>query len=160
MAQSEALPDTLPARVPEVATSGADAAPPSGGDDATMSLVDHLSELRWRLFVIIVAVSVFSLVAFTRAERLLEILKEPLGDRPLNFTGLGDGFVIQLKLAIVVGLVASMPVILFEVWRFISPGLTPRSGGPRDRGCPSRCSSSSSGSGLPTSSCPTRPATC
>jgi sec-independent protein translocase protein TatC len=125
VAQSEALPDTLPARVPDVATSGADAAPPSGGDDATMSLVDHLSELRWRLFVIIVAVSAFSLVAFTRAERLLEILKEPLGDRPLNFTGLGDGFVIQLKLAIVVGLVASMPVILFEVWRFISPGLTP-----------------------------------
>ena len=90
-----------------------------------MSLVDHLSELRWRLFVIIAAVGVFSVVAFTRAERLLEILKAPLGDRRLYFTGLGDAFIIQLKIAIVVGLVAAMPVILFEVWRFISPGLTP-----------------------------------
>ena len=126
MAQSEALPEALPARVTDVATvGGADAAPPSGGDDATMSLVDHLSELRWRLFIIIAAVGVFSLVAFTRAERLLEILKAPLGNKPLFFTGLGDAFVIQLKLAIVVGLVASMPIILFELWRFISPGLTP-----------------------------------
>jgi len=74
VAQSEALPDSLPARVPDVVTAtGADATPPAGGD-ATMSLVDHLSELRWRLFVIIAAVGIFSLVAFTRAERLLEIL--------------------------------------------------------------------------------------
>lgn len=126
MAQSEALPDTIPARVPDVTTTaGANAAPPAGGGDATMSLVDHLSELRWRLFVIIAAVGIFSLVAFTRAERLLEILKAPLGNKPLFFTGLGDAFVIQLKLAIVVGIVAAMPIILFEVWRFISPGLTP-----------------------------------
>jgi sec-independent protein translocase protein TatC len=126
VAESEALPDALPARMTDVATvGGTDAAPPAGGDDATMSLVDHLSELRWRLFIIIAAVGAFSLVAFTRAERLLEILKAPLGSRPLFFTGLGDAFVIQLKLAIVVGLVASMPIILFELWRFISPGLTP-----------------------------------
>lgn len=125
MAQSEVLPDTIPARVPDVAATGADAAPPSGGGDATMSLVDHLSELRWRLFVIIAAVGVFTIVAFTRAERLLEILKAPLGDKPLYFTGLGDAFMIQFKLAVVVGLVAAMPIILFEGWRFIAPGLTP-----------------------------------
>ena len=126
MAQSEALPDSIPARVADVVTvTGADGTPPAGGGDATMSLIDHLSELRWRLFVMIAAVSVFSLVAFTRAERLLEILKAPLGNKPLFFTGLGDAFVIQLKLAIVVGLTAAMPIILFEVWRFISPGLTP-----------------------------------
>jgi sec-independent protein translocase protein TatC len=126
VAQSEALPETIPARVTDVATvGGADATPPSGGGDATMSLVDHLSELRWRLFVIIAAVGAFTIVAFTRAERLLEILKAPLGNKPLYFTGLGDAFVIQLKLAIVVGLVAAMPIILFEAWRFISPGLTP-----------------------------------
>src|ERR1700704_120278 len=90
-----------------------------------MSLVDHLSELRWRLFVIIAAVGVFSLVAFTRAERLLEILKAPIGNKPLYFTGLGDAFLIQFKLAVVVGLIAAMPIILFEAWRFIAPGLTP-----------------------------------
>jgi sec-independent protein translocase protein TatC len=125
VAQSEVLPDTIPARVPDVAATGADAAPPSGGGDATMSLVDHLSELRWRLFVIIAAVGVFSLVAFTRAERLLEILKAPIGNKPLYFTGLGDAFLIQFKLAVVVGLIAAMPIILFEAWRFIAPGLTP-----------------------------------
>src|ERR1700730_16202720 len=93
---------TDPASAPAAAPSGPSS---QSADETSMSLVEHLSELRWRLFVIIVAIGTFTLVGFTRAERLLEILKAPLGDRPLYFTGLGDAFMIQLKLALVVGIV-------------------------------------------------------
>ena len=44
---------------------------------------------------------------------------------PLQVLGLGDAFVIQLKIAIVVGIILAMPVLLYQVWAFIAPGLTP-----------------------------------
>ena len=53
-------------------------------------------------------------------------------EEPLYYTGLGDAFVIKLKIALVVGVILAMPVILWHVWRFIAPGLTWR--GARLRG--------------------------
>ena len=41
---------------------------------------------------------------------------------PLYFTGIGDAFVIKLKIAVVVGIILAMPVILWQVWGFIAPG--------------------------------------
>ena len=46
-------------------------------------------------------------------------------DDPLFFTGLGDAFVIKVKISIVVGIILAMPVLLYQGWAFISPGLTP-----------------------------------
>ena len=92
-----------------------------------MTLVDHLTELRNRLVVTIVAIAIGSAVGFLLASRIISILKAPLAtDKPLVFTGLGDAFFINLKISIVFGVIVSMPVILYELWAFISPGLTPR----------------------------------
>ena len=94
-------------------------------DPAVMSLVDHLSELRWRIFKSVLAVALGAVVGFLVSEEAIELLSAPIPlDEPLLFTGLGDAFAIRLKISIVIGIILAMPVLLFQGWRFISPGLT------------------------------------
>ncbi len=97
---------------------------PAAGDGAVMSLVDHLAELRRRLFISILAIVVGSVVGLFLAPRAIEILKTPVPG-PLRFTDLGGAFFIQLKVAVVIGVVLAMPVILWQLWKFVAPGLTP-----------------------------------
>jgi sec-independent protein translocase protein TatC len=100
--------------------------PAASPDEATvMSLVDHLSELRWRLFKSILAVAVGGIVGFVVSEEAIQLLSDPIpGDDPLLFTGLGDAFAIRLKISIVIGIILAMPVLLYQAWQFIAPGLT------------------------------------
>lgn len=97
------------------------------GDEKVMTLVDHLSELRRRIVIVLVAVAIGTAVGFWLAGRIIGFLKAPLQtDKPLVFTGLGDAFFINLRVAIAFGIIVAMPVILYEVWAFVSPGLTPQ----------------------------------
>jgi sec-independent protein translocase protein TatC len=103
--------------------------PPStaaAGDETVMSLVDHLSELRSRIVRIIIGVLIGSLVGFWFGDAIIAMLKAPIpGDAPLFFTGLGDPFVIRMKIGLVVGVILAMPWILIQGWAFVAPGLTP-----------------------------------
>lgn len=99
-------------------------APPPVPDAAVMPLFDHLAELRRRIAVALLAVVVGSVAGFVFGQQIIEVLKAPYGDAPLLLLAPGEGFFITLKVAIVVGVVLGMPVILFELWRFVSPGLT------------------------------------
>ena len=91
-----------------------------------MSLVDHLGELRTRLFRSILAIATGAVLGFAVSDRAITILRAPIpNDSPLYFTGLGDAFVIKVKIAIVIGIVLAMPVLLYQLWTFVSPGLTP-----------------------------------
>ncbi len=91
-----------------------------------MSLVDHLSELRRRLMISAAAILVGSVIGFYFAARIISFLKAPLDlNGPLVALGIGDAFFINLKIAIATGIVLAMPVLLYELWAFISPGLTP-----------------------------------
>lgn len=99
---------------------------PEARETGVMSLVDHLSELRTRIVRSILAVGIGAIVGFAFAERIEAILKSPLPyDRPLISTGIGDPFAIQLRIAIVVGIILAMPVIVWQIWAFVAPGLTP-----------------------------------
>lgn len=128
MAEADALPEQglTPAVLDDAdALPLADAQP--AGEEKVMTLVDHLSELRNRIVVVLVAVAVGTAVGFWQAGRIISLLKAPLPtERPLVFTGLGDAFFINLKVALVFGIIVAMPVILYEVWAFVSPGLTAR----------------------------------
>ena len=91
-----------------------------------MSLIDHLGELRSRLFRAILAVAVFAVVGFVASDTIIRVLADAIpGGDPLFFTGLGDAFVIKVKISIVVGIILAMPVLLYQGWAFIAPGLTP-----------------------------------
>jgi sec-independent protein translocase protein TatC len=90
-----------------------------------MSLVDHLAELRDRLIRVVIVVAIASVVGFLFSDQIVSLLKAPIpGGKPLFFTGLGDAFVIKLKISVVVGIIIAMPVILWQLWGFIAPGLT------------------------------------
>jgi len=98
-----------------------------------MPLVDHLEELRWRIFKCMIAIVVFSIVAFIFRDPIIHFLQEPLplqanalADRTGNklvVTGLMEGFTTYLMVSVVIGIVASLPVILYQLWAFVAPGL-------------------------------------
>ncbi len=112
----------LPA--PQAAVPDPPVAPPPAADDAIMPLFDHLAELRRRIAIALLAVALGSVVGFIFGQQIIEVLKAPYGDAPLLLLNPGEGFFITLKIAIATGIVLGMPVILFELWRFVSPGLT------------------------------------
>jgi sec-independent protein translocase protein TatC len=95
-------------------------------DGSVMSLVDHLGELRTRIFRSLLAVVAGSVLGFASASRIIEFLVLPLpeGGRELQVLDPSGAFLINLRIAVVVGVIVAMPVILFQAWRFVAPGLT------------------------------------
>jgi sec-independent protein translocase protein TatC len=117
-----------PSPVSEAAIAAVPAAAGGSGPTepgAVMSLVDHLAELRNRIVWSIVAIAAGAVVGFILGDRIITVLKAPLPVETLYTTGIGDAFAIQIRIAIAVGIILAMPVILWHVWRFIAPGLTP-----------------------------------
>lgn len=89
---------------------------------------DHLQELRRRAMISCGAVLLFSGLAYAFAEPLTALLLKPifraLPDlKGLVYTNLPEAFVAYLKVSVLAGLAAALPVICYEVWRFVSPGL-------------------------------------
>jgi sec-independent protein translocase protein TatC len=96
-------------------------------NSATMTLVEHLEELRRRLIVIVLTVMGAAVIGFILSRSVLAILRDRLPEayRNLVFLGPADALTAQLKIAGFVGIALAMPVILWQLWRFVSPGLTP-----------------------------------
>ena len=97
-------------------------------DAATMSLLSHLKEMRSRLFVMAIAIAIGSVVAFFFYNDILSFLRDPYcranhGHCELYVTGPLDGLSLRIKISFFGGLAIASPVILFELWRFITPGL-------------------------------------
>lgn len=92
-----------------------------------MTLVEHLDELRRRLIVIVISVLACAVVGFLLAGPVLDLLRArlPEGEETLIFLSPADAFAAYLKIAGFLGIAFAMPVILFHVWRFVTPGLLP-----------------------------------
>src|SRR3954452_24282927 len=102
--------------------------------DATMSLGEHLGELRRRLVIALLAVIAGTAVAFAFHGAILHALTHPYCALPPSYrlvhdkctlvvTGVLDPFTVTLKLSMYAGLVLSSPIWLWQLWRFITPGL-------------------------------------
>lgn len=91
------------------------------GEEAT--LVEHLEELRWRLFIVIGALVVCSIVAFAFQAHILDWLNRPLPpDRRHPVTiGVAEPFTVALTVSVYAGFVVSLPVTLWQVWSFFAP---------------------------------------
>ncbi len=88
----------------------------------------HLDELRKRIIICIVAVAVGFFGSFFFAEQIFDILIKPLQaelppDSMFIFTGLPEAFFVYLKLSLFGGILLASPVLLWEVWCFVAPGL-------------------------------------
>lgn len=97
---------------------------PSALDEKVMSLTDHLTELRRRLILGILAIVAGSVVGWIAAPTAILILKAPISG-PLYFTQPGAAFFLQMKLALMIGVALAAPFILYQLWAFVAPGLTP-----------------------------------
>lgn len=97
------------------------------GDDATMTVVEHLDELRRRIIVIALAIGVAAIAGFFIAEPVLALLQDalPEGTELIQLRVL-EGLGVRLRLALLIGLALAMPIILYELWAFVTPGLTTR----------------------------------
>ena len=101
-------------------------------DPGRMTIVEHLEELRRRLFRIVIAVVVCAVVAWILYDPILELLKNPFCDSVgedrcrLIITDPLQGLSTRLTIAGYGGVALAMPVIMWQVWRFITPGLYDR----------------------------------
>lgn len=93
-----------------------------------MSFLEHLEELRKRLIISFIAIFVGFLICWNWAEKIYGYLQQPLvkvlppGDK-LAYTRLTAPFFLYMKVAFFAGLFLAAPVILMQLWLFISPGL-------------------------------------
>ena len=108
-----------------------------------MSVLEHLTELRKRLLISLVAVAVASIVGFVFFDQIFEVLLQPyedalrrlppearpgevIGEGRLVYSGPLDPFLTFLKVGFLTGLFIALPIVLYQLWRFITPGLTKR----------------------------------
>lgn len=99
-----------------------------GRDQAEMSLLDHLEELRQRLVKVVIALIVGIGIGLVVAERVIAILVAPLvelGIKPQAIS-LTESLSVFFKVAVVVGVVIAMPVIMYQFFQYAAPGLLPR----------------------------------
>jgi sec-independent protein translocase protein TatC len=104
-------------------------------DEGRMSLMEHLTELRSRIIKAVVAVGVGAVVGFILYKRLFDFLIDPyqqtcttdsaqsLSGCKLLATDPLEGFAVRIKVATYGGIALAMPVLLWQLWRFVSPGL-------------------------------------
>ena len=101
-------------------------------DPSAMSLVDHLEELRRRIFKSLIAIVVGAIVAFIFRDQIVHFLELPLpkeaadtighGNK-LIVTGITEGFSVFLLVSVAAGFILALPVVLYQTWAFIAPGL-------------------------------------
>ena len=102
-----------------------------------MTLVEHLTELRKRLVICVVAVGVGMIAGFLLYDAIIDVLIHPYQElvraRPLSSATEGrllttdplEAFGVRMKTSAYAGIAFAMPVILWQVWRFVTPGLYP-----------------------------------
>jgi sec-independent protein translocase protein TatC len=111
-------------------------AQPSSAESG-MTLVEHLTELRKRLIICVLAVAGGMLLGFLLYDWIIEVLIAPYQDlvraRPLSSATEGrllttdplEAFGVRMKTSAYAGIAFAMPVILWQVWQFVTPGLYP-----------------------------------
>lgn len=99
-----------------------------------MPLADHLRELRRRLVISIIAIAAGSVVGWIYYTQIFEVVSRPIEqvveqaaadgrDVRLVMSGVADAFMLQVKIAVMTGLVLASPVWLYQLWAFVTPGL-------------------------------------
>src|SRR5258705_7630928 len=100
-------------------------------DPQTMSLVEHLAELRGRIIKVMIAIALGGIIGFLIYNRVLDLLQKPyckVSPDSCTFivTDPLEGFAIRLKISAYVGFMLASPVVLWQLWRFVTPGLYPK----------------------------------
>ena len=93
-----------------------------------ISTPGHLEELRQRLLVSFGSIFLFAVLAYFFAEHIARFFMMPLFSAhpeviKLVYTNLTEAFIAYLKLSLLIGVIFSIPILIYELWMFIAPGL-------------------------------------
>ncbi|MGH7809123.1 MAG: twin-arginine translocase subunit TatC [Candidatus Binatia bacterium] len=94
-----------------------------------MTLTEHLEELRWGLLKSLIAIAIASIVCYFFSDLIFGIVVAPLRQnlqpgQNLIGTSVTEAFFVEIKVAVAAGVLFSCPVVFYQIWRFIAPGLT------------------------------------
>ena len=108
--------------------AGEEPAPEEGSGLSRMPFLEHLEELRTRIIRSAYAVAVAFIAAYCFKEHLYELLKAPLepylpAGGKLIYTAPAELFFTYMKVSALAGVIVSSPVIFYQLWRFVAPGL-------------------------------------
>ncbi len=95
--------------------------------ESGQNLTDHLTELRIRIINSLYGLLITTTIAYNYSEELFNVVRHPiikyLPGGGLVYTAPMDKFMAHFKIAIVFGIIASCPIWLYQVWKFVAPGL-------------------------------------
>ena len=94
-------------------------------EEATLG--EHLEELRGRLFVMLGAIALGTVVAFVFSDHVLDWLDRPLpaGHHRLLTTGVAEPFTVTIMVSVYAGFVLALPIVLWQLWLFFAPAVDP-----------------------------------
>lgn len=94
------------------------------GEEAVMPLMEHLKELRTRLIRAAIALLITTMASFAVAKDVFVILLRPLGNASVQALRPTESLGNYMKVALLCGVILAMPVIVYQLGRFLAPGLT------------------------------------
>lgn len=95
--------------------------------DRPMTIVEHLEELRRRLFFALAALAVATVASWFFVDEMLTFLIRPVTGatgRGVIFLGVTEAFFVRFKLALLAGVFLSLPFLLYQIWAYVAVGLT------------------------------------
>lgn len=114
------------------ATPGDDEDPEIDDSGSKMSFLEHLDELRKRLIYICWSLLAGCVVAYLFIQKIVDFVMKPMytilaqqptGGAKLIFTAGPEGFMLYVKIGFIAGIFIASPLVLYQVWKFIAPGL-------------------------------------
>jgi sec-independent protein translocase protein TatC len=94
---------------------------------AEMGFIDHLEELRWRIIKSLICIVIFGIISFIFSDFFIDLLLKPSKylnpDMTLQVLKVQGMLVLKIWVGVVMGIVFSIPVIVYQIWAFVSPGL-------------------------------------
>ncbi len=102
---------------------------PDALNTAEMTIFEHLEEVRARLIRSLIALAIGFLISFAFAEQIFQFLSKPLiralpdTKKQMVFTSLPEVFFVYIKVALFTGILLALPVIFYQIWKFVAPAL-------------------------------------
>jgi sec-independent protein translocase protein TatC len=93
-----------------------------------LPFTEHLEELRKRIIICLIAIGIGFVISYGFAQEIYALLAKPLektlpSQSTLIFTNPTEAFLTYLKTAVISGFFLAIPIILYQVWKFVAPGL-------------------------------------
>lgn len=95
----------------------------------SMTLLEHLEELRRRIIYVTIVVGILALITFHYSLKILQFILEPLlkvlpSKSHVIFTGITEAFWVRMEVSLYAAVLFGLPYVFYHIWMFVNPGLT------------------------------------